>query len=103
MADSAMPPIEPAEGGRGCRLRCYIQPRASRNAVAGWHDHALKIALTAPPVEGAANAALIAFLADFFGIPKSAVKLVAGQASRRKTVELAMVSPDDARMRLPPI
>ncbi len=78
--------------GGGCRLRCHIQPRASRNAVVQWHDGALKIALTAPPVDGAANAALIAFLADFFHVPKGTVKIVSGLAGRRKTVELTAVT-----------
>lgn len=76
--------------GEGTRLACHIQPRASRNAVAGLHDGALKIALTAPPVDGAANAALTAFLADSFHLPKSGVRIVSGLTGRRKTVYLAL-------------
>lgn len=52
------------------------------------HDGAIKIRLAAPPVDGAANAALIEFIADQLGIPKSRVRLVAGASSRRKTVEI---------------
>ena len=76
--------------GAGTRLACYIQPRASRNAAAGLHDGALKIALTAPPVDGAANAALTAFLAECFHLPKSGVRIVSGLTGRRKTVYLAL-------------
>lgn len=80
------------DGDAGARLRCYVQPRAFRNGVAGVHDGALKIALTAPPVDGAANAALIAFLAGLFDLPKSAVRIAAGQTGRRKTVALKLSS-----------
>ena len=77
--------------GAGTRLACYVQPRASRNAVTGIHDHALKVALTAPPVDGAANAALTAFLAECFHLPKSGVRVASGLTGRRKTVYLALV------------
>lgn len=70
------------------RISLYIQPRASKTAVVGMHDGAIKIRLAAPPVDGAANAALIEFIADQLGIPKSRVRLVAGASSRRKTVEI---------------
>lgn len=70
------------------RISLYIQPRASKTAVVGMHDGALKIRLAAPPVDGAANAALVEFIAKQLGIPKSRVRLVAGASSRRKTVEI---------------
>ncbi len=70
----------------GVVFRVYVQPRASRNEVVGPHNGALKVKLTAPPVDGAANKMCIAFLAKALGVPKSAVKIIAGQTSRSKTV-----------------
>jgi uncharacterized protein (TIGR00251 family) len=63
-----------------------VQPRASREAVTGVHDGALKIALTAPPVEGEANLALVAFLAKQLGVPKRDVQIVQGATGRQKLV-----------------
>ncbi|MBC7174128.1 MAG: DUF167 domain-containing protein [Polyangiaceae bacterium] len=65
-----------------------VAPRASRDAVLGEHDGALKVALTAPPVEGAANAALAVLLAKRLGIAKGAVRVVRGETSRQKTVAI---------------
>ena len=75
--------------GNAVRISCKVQPRASRCAVAGLCGNALKIALTAPPVDGKANAALCAFLAEKCDCPKSAVSIVLGMTSRNKTVEIA--------------
>lgn len=76
----------------GLLVSCWIQPRASRNSIAGFHGDALKIALTAPPVDGKANAALREFMADEFDLPKSSVEIVSGLTGRRKTVALRGVS-----------
>lgn len=65
-----------------------VSPRASRDAISGVHDGALKVALKAPPVEGAANAALIALLAKRLGVPKRAVRITSGESSRNKRVEV---------------
>jgi hypothetical protein len=73
----------------GLAFRVHVQPRSSRNQVVGVHGDALKVKLTAPPVEGAANAACIAFLADALDLPKSALSIVAGLTGRRKTVAIA--------------
>lgn len=73
----------------GIRLAIRLQPRASRNQVVGMMGDRLKIALTAPPVEGAANAACQAYLADLFGVSKGAVTLVGGEKSRDKLWEIA--------------
>jgi hypothetical protein len=70
-------------------LRVQVQPRASRNEFAGLHGDRIKIRLTAPPVEGAANAALIAFLAEAFGVAKRQVTLLAGDTGRAKTLRIA--------------
>jgi uncharacterized protein (TIGR00251 family) len=74
-------------------LTLHVQPGARRTEVAGLHGDALKIRLAAPPVDGKANAALIEFLAGRLGLPKSAVRLVGGQGSRRKILELDAVPP----------
>ena len=73
----------------GLRVRVLAQPRASRDAIVGVHDGQLKIALRSAPVEGEANAALVAFLAKALGVPKKAVTFAQGEASRRKTVVVA--------------
>jgi len=72
-------------------MEAYVQPRASRDQVAGLHGAALKVCLTAPPVGGKANAHLIRYVADLFRVKPVRVRLVRGQASRRKT--LAITSP----------
>jgi uncharacterized protein len=65
-----------------------VQPRASRNEVAGVHGEALKIRLTAPPVDGAANEKLVDFLADIFSVARRGVTILAGESSRSKIVEI---------------
>ena len=69
-------------------LQVQVQPRASREEFAGLHGDALKVRLTAPPVDGKANAALIAFLARSFGVAKRAVVLVHGETGRSKRVRI---------------
>lgn len=69
-------------------LQIQVQPRASRDAVAGVLDGHLKIRLTTPPVDGRANEHLIAYLAKLFGVPKSGVILERGDASRRKLLRI---------------
>jgi hypothetical protein len=74
------------------RISIYVQPRANKTAVAGMHDGCVKVRLAAPPVDGAANAALIEFVAERLRIAKSRVRIVTGQTSRRKVVEVDGVS-----------
>ncbi|MDD1506406.1 DUF167 domain-containing protein [Pseudomonas sp. CNPSo 3701] len=69
-------------------LDCHLQPKASNDAFAGLHGERLKIRLTAPPVDGKANAHLLAFLAGAFGVAKSQVSLESGQQSRQKRVRI---------------
>ncbi len=71
----------------GVRFEVQVAPRASRDAVLGVHDGALKVALTAPPVDGEANAALVAFLAKRLGVAKRDVTITQGTSSKRKTLE----------------
>ena len=72
----------------GVELFLYIQPRASRNRVAGIQGEELKVALTAPPVDGAANKACRMFIAKLCNIPRSQVLLIAGETSRHKRLLL---------------
>jgi hypothetical protein len=70
----------------------FVQPRASRAKIGPMHDGRLKIAVTAPPVDGEANAAVIELFAKQLGIPRSSVEIVAGASSRRKTLRIANVT-----------
>ena len=74
-----------------------VVPRASRSQVAGVHDGALRIALTSPPVDGEANAALVAFLAKSLGVPKRAVSIVRGETGRQKLISVIGVNAAAAR------
>ena len=81
-------------------LNLRIVPRASKNTIQGRHGDALKIRLCAPPVDGAANAALIEFLAKTFSLPRSRIQLLSGQTSRTKRVLLAGMKADEIRGRM---
>ena len=83
--------------GDGVSLRLHIQPGAKTTGVAGVHGEALKIRLAAPPVDGKANACLIAFLADQFRLPKSSIKLLSGNSSRSKRLHVSGVDAAVAR------
>ena len=76
------------DGGGRLTLILHVQPGAKRTEVIGVHDNALKIRLAAAPVEGAANAVLVAFLAEVFGVPQRQVVLKRGNRSRRKVIEI---------------
>ena len=80
-------------------LTLHIQPGAKKTELAGLYGDALKIRLAAPPVDGQANTALIAFLSERLGIAKSAIHLKSGLSSRRKLVEVHE-PPADALNRL---
>ena len=81
----------------GVRVSIRVQPRASVDEIAGAHGDALRIRLTAPPVEGAANDALVDFLASVLGIARRDVTIVAGSTSRSKIVELTGITEDRVR------
>ena len=70
----------------GVTFYVQVQPRASRDAIEGEHADALKIRLTAPPVDNRANDALVQLLAERLNVPRTAVRIVAGERSRRKRV-----------------
>ena len=74
-----------------------IQPRASKNGIVVQSDGSLKIRLTAPPVDGAANEALIAFLAKVLQVSKSQVEIVSGHTARDKRLRITGVGEEDVR------
>ena len=74
--------------GDALLLTLHVQPGASRTEVAGLHGDALRIRLAAPPVDGKANAELVRFLAEAFGVPRRQVTLVRGDTSRLKVVRI---------------
>ena len=84
----------------GCELMILVQPRASRTKVLGEHDGRLKIALAAPPVDGAANAALIEFLSDALGVRRAEITLLDGEASRRKRLTVRGVAAAEVMVKL---
>jgi uncharacterized protein (TIGR00251 family) len=84
----------------GCTLTVRVVPRAGRTEVAGTRGDALLVRLAAPPVEGAANDALVAFLAARLGVPRRAVTLVSGARSREKRLAIDGVSAAEAARRL---
>jgi hypothetical protein len=74
------------ESADGIVFKIFVQPRASKNDIAGLHDDALKIRLTAPPVDNKANKMCVQFLAKQLGVSKSTLAVVSGQTSRSKSV-----------------
>jgi uncharacterized protein (TIGR00251 family) len=82
-------------------LAVRVQPRASRDEISGWQEGALKVRLTAPPVEGAANEALIAFLAEALHVRRTEIRLVSGTTGRNKRVEITSLSEAELNARLP--
>lgn len=77
-----------------------VQPRSSRDGVAGLSEGILRVRLTAPPVENRANEALVRFLAEALGVPRGCVEIVAGDRGRNKIVRVRGVAPDELRRRL---
>jgi uncharacterized protein (TIGR00251 family) len=73
----------------GATFRVKVHPRARKNAIAGVLGDALKLSLTAPPVEGRANKACIEFVARFLNVPRSSVTIAAGESSRQKLIRVA--------------
>jgi len=97
-------PVAPRRGhlkitthGSAVRFAVRVQPRASATEIAGLHGDAVKIRLSAPPVEGAANDALVAFISERFAVARRRVRIVSGAQSRAKVVEVDGVSAGDVR------
>ena len=79
-----------SERGAGVLLLVSVVPNAKRTGIDGLHDGALRVRLAAPPIEGRANAALVAWLAGSLGVPKRDVELLRGESSRRKQLVIGV-------------
>jgi uncharacterized protein len=93
-----MIPIQ--DSPQGATFAVKVHPRAKKNAITGEVDDSLKVALTAPPVEGKANDACIEFFAKLLKVPRSSVTIAAGQTSRKKVIRVAGVAAEEVRRRL---
>ena len=93
-----MIPIRDTPGGVSFAVK--VHPRAKKNAITGEVGDALKVSLTAPPVEGKANAACIEFFAKLLKVPRSSVSIASGQTSRTKVVRIVGLSAEEVRARL---
>jgi uncharacterized protein (TIGR00251 family) len=80
------------DGDGSVRFAVRVQPRASRSEIVGLHGDAMKIRLSAPPVDGAANEALVELIAGVLGVGRRAVRIVSGESSRSKVVEVEGVT-----------
>jgi hypothetical protein len=83
--------LDARRNGDAVRFTVRLQPRASKNEIAGLHGHALRVRVTAPPVDGLANEALIDFLSRALQVPRRNVCIVSGFTSRTKVVEISEV------------
>jgi uncharacterized protein (TIGR00251 family) len=88
------------QSGADVLLPVAVQPRASRNMVAGLHGNALKHLLTAPPVDGAANTACLRFLAELLGVSRARLSIIKGTKGRQKLICITEMSADTLRQRL---
>ncbi len=86
----------------GTLVTLYVQPRASRTEVSGLHEGSLRLRVAAPPVDGEANAEIIAFLAKQLGVAKSAIQIVSGGSGRRKRVRIDGIRPENVERTLIP-
>jgi uncharacterized protein (TIGR00251 family) len=93
-----MVPVKEIAGGATFAVK--VHPRARKNAVTGMVGDALKLALTAPPVDGKANQSVIEFFADLFAIPRSSVTIASGETSRNKIVRVFGLSRTAVEQRL---
>ena len=84
----------------GATFAVKVHPRAKRNAITGEVGDALKLSLTAPPIEGRANEACVEFLAKLLKLPRSSVTIASGQTSRRKVIRVAGLAAEEVRKAL---
>jgi uncharacterized protein (TIGR00251 family) len=84
----------------GATFEVKVQPRAKKNGITGELGEALKLALTAPPVEGQANKACIEFFANLLKVPRSSVTIASGQNSRKKVIRVNGILAEEVRKRL---
>ena len=84
----------------GATFTVKVHPRAKKNAITGEVGDSLKVALTAPPVNGKANAACIEFFAKLLKVPRASVSIASGETSRNKVMRVAGLSAEEVRHRL---
>jgi uncharacterized protein len=84
----------------GVTIDLHVQPRASKNEIVGVQGEELKVRLTSPPVEGAANRLCVEFIAKRLGIAKGAVELISGDKSRHKRLLIRGVGAEEVRRAL---
>jgi uncharacterized protein len=88
------------EDDSGISFAVRIHPRAKKNAITSELDDALKVSLTAPPIDGRANEACIEFFAKLLKVPQSSVTIASGQSSRNKVIRVVGISAQQVRERL---
>jgi uncharacterized protein (TIGR00251 family) len=98
---------QPAGGGeyvtihpRGSVIAVVVLPRSARNQIEEYQDGALRVRVTAPPVDGAANAAILKLLAEAIGLPRSRLEIIAGERGRRKRILVSGLTPEAVTHRL---
>lgn len=91
-----------SEEGSSLLLRIFVQPRSSRNQFCGIHEGEIKLRLTSPPVEGAANESCREFVAKQLKVPKSAVVLISGETSRHKRLRIEGASTEQIKQLINP-
>jgi uncharacterized protein len=84
----------------GATFAIKVHPRARKNAISGELGNALKLSITAPPVEGRANDACVEFFAKLLKVPRSSVTIASGLTSRNKMIHVTGISAEDVRQRL---
>ena len=87
-------------GGEGVVFEAFLQPRASRNEIAGLHGDCLKIRVTSAPVEGKANQACIDCIARALGLKRGEIEIIAGHTARRKRLHVSGITPEEFKRRL---
>ena len=84
--------LQVRETASGLEVRLHVQPRAKRFGISGIHNGALKVKVTAPPVDDAANRAIVECFARLLGIPRSSIRIVSGLKSRDKILQISGIS-----------
>ena len=84
----------------GATFPIRVQPRAARTAITGTVGEALKVSVSAPPLEGRANAAVVEFFSEILSVPRVSVQVVAGERSRNKVIRIAGCSGSDVQRKL---
>jgi len=84
--------LQVRETSSGLEVRLHVQPRAKHPGISGIHNGALKVKVAAPPVDDAANRAIVEYFARLLGLPKSGIRIVSGLKSRDKTLQITGMS-----------